>query len=561
MYVDKSTSKQHGKIYTRYLLRESYREKGKVKHRTIANISSCSESEIKAIKLALKHKNNLSSVTSLKGKVSSKINKSIGGIYLLKCLADRLGVTQILGNSQQGKLALWQIMSRILNQGSRLSAVRLAEQHAACELLKIQQLNEDMLYHNLDWLSEHQEKIEKGLFDFRYQGKVPSLFLYDVTSSYLEGEKNELSNWGYNRDKKSGKLQIVIGLLTDEDGVPITVEVFEGNTNDTQTFFNQIKKLALRFGVKHATMVGDRGMIKTLQINDLKEAEFNYITAITKPQIQKMIDQNILQYELFSKELCEVRQDGIRYVLKRNPVRVEEIRQNRVSKIISIQKQIKKQNEYLNDHPKAKIETAVKKLNTLVVKLKCSSYILINNDNRSLFMTIDEKKKEKTSKLDGCYVIKTDLNENVAPTDTVHQRYKDLAHVELAFRNMKTDCLEVRPIFVRKEKRTRGHLVVVMLAYIIIQELQKLWDNLNVTVQEGLDELVRISLTDIEIEDFSCQQIPKPNGLGKHLLKLANVSLPKILPKINVNVTTNKKLQTERNRFKKRKLKREIKKA
>ena len=246
MHVDVAYKKQNGKRYKRVLLRESYRDNGKVKHKTIANISHCSDGEIQAIKLALKHKDDLTNLGSLKDNVHSKQGLSVGAIVVLKTLAERLHITKALGKSIDGKLALWQVMARIIDQGSRLSAVRLAQSHGVCNFLNINGFNEDSLYSNLDWLCDNQEAIENKLFSLRYKSaEAPRLFLYDVTSSYLEGMENELSDWGYNRDGKKGKLQIVIGLLTDEDGVPISVEVFKGNTNDTKTFFNQIQKIRL----------------------------------------------------------------------------------------------------------------------------------------------------------------------------------------------------------------------------------------------------------------------------------------------------------------------------
>ena len=194
MYVDTSQSIQNGKIYKRALLRESYREKGKVKHRTIANISKCSNQEIQAIKLALKHKHDLTRLDSLKGNIKTKQGLSVGAIITLKALADRLYITKALGNSTHGKLVLWQVMARIIDQGSRLSAVRLAGTHAACDLLNLDSFTEDDLYENLDWLCEQQGKIEKQLFRLRHKSsKPPRLFLYDVTSSYLEVVNNELA--------------------------------------------------------------------------------------------------------------------------------------------------------------------------------------------------------------------------------------------------------------------------------------------------------------------------------------------------------------------------------
>ncbi len=552
MYVDTSKSIQNGKVYTRSLLRESYREKGKVKHRTIANISKCSDKEIQAIKLALKHKNDLTSLGSLKGNIKTKQGLSIGAIVVLKALAGRLHITKALGNSTHGKLALWQVMARIIDQGSRLSAVRLAGTHAACDLLNLDSFKEDDLYENLDWLCEQQEKIEKQLFRLRYKSsKPPRLFLYDVTSSYLEGMNNELADWGYNRDGKKGKMQIVIGLLTDGEGVPVSVEVFRGNTHDTKTFLNQVKKLAERFEIEEVTVVGDRGMIKSVQIKELKEERFSYISAITKPQIEKLIKKGVIQLDLFSEQICEVENDGIRYILRRNPIRAEEIEKTREEKIKKVQTEIKNRNEYLTKHKRAKLSVAKSKIELLITKLKMRSFTKVDIEGRGLSLHVDENKKEEAKVLDGCYVIKTELKKTEISAEMAHQRYKDLAQVEYGFRTIKTGLLETRPVYVRKEERTRGHVFVVMLSYIIVHELQKLWAEMDLTVQEAMKELSTITCDEIRLGGTSLHQIPQPRDLGATLIRLSNVSLPVALPSRNVKVATRKKLPERRIRFRK----------
>lgn len=549
MYVDIAYKKQNGKSYKRTLLRENYRDNGKVKHRTIANISKCSDDEIEAIKLALKHKGDLTRVGSFKDKVQSKQGLSVGAIVMLKTLADRLNITKALGRSIMGKLALWQIMARVIEQGSRLSAVRLAQRHAVCDLLGLDGFTEDTLYENLDWLCDNQDIIEKRLFKMRYENKeVPRLFLYDVTSSYLEGVENELGDWGYNRDGKKGKLQIVIGLLTDAEGVPVSVEVFKGNTNDTKTFLNQIKKIAGRFKVKEVTMVGDKGMIKSTQIEDLRDEEFNYITSITKPQIETLIKKESLQFELFSEELCEIVSDKIRYILRKNPQRVKEIEKTRQEKIEKVQKLVKEQNKYLLEHKKAKVSAAQKRVENLLEKLKVSNYTEVKSEGRGLSLKIDAEKKRKEARLDGCYVIKTELKEDIS-AETIHQRYKSLSLVEHGFRTMKTGLLETRPIFVRKEKRTRGHVLVVMLAYLIIHELQKLWSEMDITVKEGIAELTTIGSLEIKIGETSYNQIPQPTALGEQLLNLTNVNLPSAIPHTDKKVATKRKLPSRRNKL------------
>ena len=223
MYIDTSHSTRGGKTYTRHLLRESYRAHGKVLHRTIANVSQCSEAEIEAMRLALRHKEALEQLGTIQDAITLQQGPSFGAVWTVYHVARRLGIAQALGTTREGKLALWQVIARVIDQGSRLSAVRLAMAHAACDVLGLGTFDEDALYENLDWLAGAQAGVEDRLFAQRTKTKPVSLFLYDVTSSYLEGTHNALAAFGYNRDGKKGKRQIVIGLLCDEDGHPNTV--------------------------------------------------------------------------------------------------------------------------------------------------------------------------------------------------------------------------------------------------------------------------------------------------------------------------------------------------
>jgi transposase len=545
MYVDTAKSKQRGKVYIRHLLRESFREEGKVKHRTIANLSNCPEEEIAAIKLALKHKKDLSKLGSVE-EIKTTQGMRIGAVCFLKEIAKRIGLVRVLGKDQNGKLALWQVFARLLDQGSRLSAVRLAESHAVCDQMGLEVFNEDHLYQNLVWLASNQEKIEKQLFFNRHGKDIPHLFLYDVTSSYLEGDKNELAAYGYNRDRKNGKKQIVIGLLTDCEGDPVSVRVFEGNTKDNNTVLDQVRMLAASFGVKHVTFVGDRGMIKQAQIENITNEFFHYITAITKPQIEKLIREGIFQLSLFEDKICEVLDHNIRYVLHRNPWRVEEIKKNRESKYLKLQELLKEQNIYLSKHSRAKVEVAQRKIEAQINKYKFSNWIKVELSDRKLDLIIDEQSKEEKYRLDGCYVIKTNLSDQSIGPETIHDRYKDLSKVEHAFRTFKSGHLEVRPIFVRKDLKTRGHVFVVMLAYLMEKEIYKYWREIEVKIGEGLDELASLRAVEMQIENVVCQKIPEPTGLSEKLLNAAGIKLPSVLPIRKLHVATRKKLVSER---------------
>jgi len=548
MYVDISRIRQGGKTYTRYLLRESYREDGKVKHRSIANLSGCSDAEIEAIRLALRHKDKLSALEldTNPSAIVIKQGLSYGAVHLVHEVARSLGIVAALGPSRDGLLALWQVIARVIDQGSRLSAVRLARAHAAKEILGLNGFDEDDLYANLDWLANQQADIEKVLFE--KQGSSQGLFLYDVTSTYLEGKHNAFGAFGYNRDGKRGKLQIVVGLLCNAAGHPLAIEVFPGNTQDTKTFASQVEKVANRFGGGEITFVGDRGMIKGPQIKALHEEGFHFITAITKPQIDALLTQGVLQMSLFDAPLAEVTTtEGQRYVLRRNPERAKEIAASRESKYGALNTATVGANEYLATHPRANPSTQLKNLHSRAAKLRISGWTTFNLERRTITVGKDPQALAEASKLDGCYVLKTDLSQTAASKDIVHDRYKDLALVEWAFRESKTVHLEMRPVNVRLETRTRGHTFVVMLAYSIIRALAALWRDLDLTVQEGLDQLATLCLSEILLPGRPVSyQLPTPRDDVQQLLDAAQVRLPsKIVPKTS-RVATKAKLPTRR---------------
>jgi hypothetical protein len=549
MFVDSCTYTVHGKQYTRHLLRESYRENGKVAHRTIANLSRCSNDEIQALKLALKHKHNLQRLGNINQDIVVQQGVSCGAVTTLWQVAQRLGLVEVLGGTQDGKRALWQVFARVLEQGSRLSAVRLANVHAACDILELDAFDEDDLYDNLDWLAEQQEQIEDRLFCLRYGSEKPDLYLYDVTSSYLEGVCNALAAFGYCRDGKSGKMQVVYGLLCDLQGLPVSIQAFPGNTNDTKTFGAQVHKVAQRFGGKAVTFVGDRGMIKGPQIQELqaeKEHEFHYITAITRAQIETLVKHGVFQIGLFDETVAEVLEGKVRYVLRRNPQRAEEIAAGRRSKLARLQKLVEAKNAYLTTHLRASVVTAQQEIKAKQEKLRLPKTDL-TIAGRTLSLSPKQDAWAKAAKLDGCYCLKTDLLSDAASKETIHDRYKDLAHVEWAFRTSKTGLLEARPIYVRLETRTRGHLLVVMLAYLLVQELAKCWRDLELTVEEGLEELKSLCTTRVTVKGQSVlHNVPQPRESVQRLLDAAQVTLPKSIADRGVRVSTRKKLVDER---------------
>lgn len=550
MFVDSSATRLNGKTYTRHLLRETYREGGKVKHRTLANLTHCKPEEVEAIRLALKHKGDLGRIlaSAVEGGPELRQGPSMGAVWLLAQLARALGLVAALGSSREGKLALWQVIARVLDQGSRLSAVRLAGGHAVGAALGTVGFDEDDLYANLDWLADNQADIESRLFAQREAASAPDVFLYDVTSTYLEGEHNAFAAFGYNRDRKSGKRQIVIGLLADADGRPLSIEVFPGNTSDVKTFSSQLNKAASRFGAERVTFVGDRGMIKAPQRAEIGAVGFHYITAITKAQIGALIAAGVLQMDLFEETLAEVEGlDGERYVLRRNPARAEELAASRADKLKTLRAAAEAANAYLNEHPKAAAKTQLARLKDRAHTLGLDKFVQLAERERRVVVTVDEAALTEAARLDGCYALRTDLPNTVVAKEIVHDRYKDLAQVEWAFRDSKTVQLEMRPVYLRDANRTRGHAFVVMLAYLMTQALRQRWRDIDLTVQEGLDRLASLCLVEVIIGGRPAyHQVPTPRDDVRRLFEAADVAVPAALPLAPASVATKQNLPQRR---------------
>jgi hypothetical protein len=297
-------------------------------------------------------------------------------------------------------------------------------------------------------------------------------------------------------------------------------------------------------------MVGDRGMIKGPQIEQLqaeKDHVFHYITAITRSQIETLLKNEVVQLELFDETVSEVIcEDDVRYVVRCNPIRAAEIVATRESKLASVQKLVREQNAYLAEHPRASAEVAQKKVQQKWEKLRLPD-VEIKCDDRILSLTKKEEEWNEAAKLDGCYCLKTDLTKQQASKETVHDRYKGLSRVEWAFRISKTIHLEARPVHVRKESRTRGHLFVVMLAYLLVQELAKCWNRIDATIEDGIHELTTLCTTQVTVKGAPMlHNVPTPRPSVQRFLEAAQVKLPTNIASRGINVSTRKKLVEER---------------
>jgi len=555
MFIAEVISKgKQGKSYTSILLRESYRLGSAVKSKTLAVLTHLPAHVLEAVRRAVAQPaDSLSKLADASGdSLRLRQGQSFGALWTVDQLAQRLGIKKALGVTHEAELSYWQVLARVLRPGTSLLAmVRLASTCAAAALLGWHRaFTEDDLYTNGAWLEGRHALIERRLWQTRPAPPKEQLFLYDVTSSYLEGDYNALAAWGYNRDHKQGKKQVVVGLLTDSQGEPISIQVYRGNTSDLKTFGQQVHKIKKELGCAGVTLVGDRGMIRTDQKAVAQKAQFHFVTALTKPQIQKLLAAQVLQLELFEEKVQDVLgEDGRRFVLRRNPVRQEELQRAREHKQEALEATLKKANTYLEEHPRAKVATQRRHLAARLESLKVQDWLKLTVNQQRLVLSLDAPALKAAAQLDGCYVVETDLKTAQADAQTIHDRYKDLAFVERDFRTLKSGHLEFRPWFVCTEDNTQAHALTSMLALKVRRQLERAWWSLEVTVEEGLRELEKLCVMELvhpQSGKVLARQVPQPSARQQQLLDALKLDLPATVPEAEVTVGTRKKINQVR---------------
>jgi len=555
MFIAEVISKgNHGKAYTSLLLRESYRVGSAVKSRTLAVLTRLPAQVLAAVRRAIAQPaDSLSEVAEASANsLRLRTAESFGALWAVDQIARQLGIKTALGVTHQAQLAYWQVLARVLRPGTSLLAmVRLAGTCAAAALLGWRlAFSEDDLYTNGTWLEGRHAIIERRLWQARPAPPQDQLFLYDVTSSYLEGDYNALAAWGYNRDHKEGKKQVVVGLLTDSRGEPLSVQVYRGNTSDLKTFAEQVHKIKKELGCEGVTLVGDRGMIRSEQKAVAQKADFHFVTALTKPQIQKLLADKVLQLELFEEKVQEVLgEDGRRFVLRRNPVRQEELQRVREQKQKAVEARLQKANTYLQEHPRAKVATQRRRLTAQLQQLKVQDWLQLSVKKQRLVLTRDEAALKAAAQLDGCYVVETDLKAPQADKQIIHDRYKDLALVERDFRTLKSGHLDFRPWFVCTEDNTQAHALTSLLALKIRRHLEQAWWPLEVTVEEGVRELEQLCVQELvhpQSGQVVARRVPDPSPRQAQLLDALKLSLPATVSEARVSVGTRKKINQVR---------------
>ena len=519
-----------------FLLRESFRQGGKVKNRTLANLSHWPPARLQALRRLLRGEFDQAAEFSL----APQLGPVFGLLFVLKQVAEAVGLGAALGRSRLAKLAMFLVLARLAHQGSRLSAVRWAQDQAVAEVLGLAPFDEDDLYAALDALSTRQAEIEKTLY-LHYLARRPQpprLFLYDVTSSYLEGQKNELGEFGYNRDGKRGKLQIVIGLLADEAGEPLAVRVFRGNTADPTTVVEQIKILQEQFGVPELVFVGDRGMVKSQGKQALSAAGLRYITALTDPQIRRLLGQGTLQLSLFTETVTEVEGEGVRYILRKNPQEAEREHHRLQDKLAKLQAQVEARNQQVREHPRCEPAAGQRRMQAWVERHKLTGAVEILLVGNQLQVVRHEAAITRTLELAGCYVVTTDVPRADLSAQQVHDSYVALTQVERDFRTLKTGLLEVRPVWVRKARRTRGHVFCCLLALKVSREMERRLQATfgttdtraeAMTLPDALRSLARLCLLHYRVDEkTTVTQLPQPDARQQTLLQALGVTLPKL---------------------------------
>ena len=454
-----------------HLLRESYWEHGKVKKRTLANLSALPQNLIDLLRLALANRLPLgkdgSGLLPGPARQHGAVSAILGSIRQLR-LDRRLGRRPCRSRS----LVLAMIVARLLRPGSKLRVERElgpTGQSTLAALLEVRNASADDLYAAMDWLAPRQHDIERQLAAAHLKGAP--LALYDVSSSYLEGARCELAARGYSRDHRGDRPQIVYGLLCSPDGCPIAVQAFAGNTADPTTLADQVQALRERFGLRRIALVGDRGMIAQTRIDaDLKPAGLDWISALRNDTIRRLADADVIQPGLFdSWGLASVTGDdfpGERLLVCFNPLVAAERRRKR-EELLRATEQEAAQLAARYAAGKYDRDEFNRRLGGLRRRKMGKHFEWTFEEGTEAFSSRrKEESIQNEARLDGIYVIRTSLKQEALGDRETVAAYKSLARVERAFRSMKS-LLAVRPVFHWKERRVRAHLLLCMLAYYV----------------------------------------------------------------------------------------------
>jgi hypothetical protein len=480
------------RVYESRLLRRTYRDGGKVRHETLANLSKLPDHVVDAVEAALKGEvlvpaGNAPAVT---------VARSVphGHVAAVHAMARKLGLPGLLGPAgRQRDLALALVISRVAHPGSKLSTIAWWQDVTLGADLGIDDATTDEAYAAMDWLEARQEAIEQKLARRHLAPAVnPSrMALFDLSSSWLEGSHCPLGARGYSRDGKKGNVQIEYGLLTDPQGRPVAIRVFEGNTADPAAFTEIAGVVHGTFGLKRMVMVGDRGMITSARIKALKELDGKYawITALRSPQIRAlMADDGPLQLSLFDEQdLAEITSPdfpGERLIACRNPALAGERARKREDLLAATEKRLAPVIARVAAGKLTGAAAIGAKIGEVIGKYKMAKHFQVTITDHSLAAERKQDQIQDEARLDGIYVIRTPVPEAELGAADAVTAYKNLKYVERDFRHIKSDDLGLRPVFHRLEKRVKGHVLICMLAAYLTWHLRQAWAPLTYTDED-----------------------------------------------------------------------------
>jgi transposase len=458
------------------LLREGWRDGTKVKKRTLANLSDWEPHRVQALAAALKGRSVVGDIQNAFEIVRSRPHGHVAAVLgtLSRCNLDR-----VISRSRcrERQLCVAMIAARLISPASKLAITRALSPQTLDstlgELTGCENADENECYAAMDWLLERQAAIEDALAARHLADGA--LVLYDVTSTYFEGRKCPLAKLGHSRDGKKDKLQIVIGLLTNSEGCPIAIEVFEGNTGDPTTLAPQVAKLRERFGLKRIVLVGDRGMITDARIREnLHGVEgLDWITALRAPAIAALVERGTLQLSLFDeRDLAEITDAAFpneRLVVCKNPLLAEERARKRRELLAATERELEAIAKAVarTKRPLRGKDKIGLRVGKVLGRFKMGKHFKLTIADDSFRFERDEQAISAESALDGIYALRTTVDDQRLATDEVVRSYKRLAHVERAFRSLKTVDLHIRPIHHHKADRVRAHVLLCMLSYYV----------------------------------------------------------------------------------------------
>jgi transposase len=462
-----------------YLLRESYREGGRVHKRTLANLSSLSDEQILTIRAVLRGE-QLGPVAERFEVIASRVH---GHVQAVAVAMQRLGLESLLASraSRERDLVLAMMASRIVAPHTKLATTRWWHTTTLAEDFGVADASEDDLYAAMDWLLARQDTVQRKLAARHLS--AGGLVLYDLSSSYFEGSCCPLAKLGYSRDGKRGLLQVNYGLLTDARGCPVAVSVHEGNVADSQTLMPEIKRLREGFGIEQLVMVGDRGMISSKAIEELRQTEgIAWITALKSVSIRALIEQGHLQLDLFDErnllELSSPDYPGERLVACRNPQLAKLRTHKREELLVATERNLDKILARVNAGKLAGCDQIGLRVGKVINQYKVAKHFDLAIGENTFTFARKRDSVAVEAALDGVYIIRTSVSAAQMDAPQCVRNYKALANVERAFRSLKTIDLKVRPIHHRTADRVRAHILLCMLAYYVEWHMREAWREL-----------------------------------------------------------------------------------